>query len=49
MNDTYIHIVDIAKEVEPPADGILTRTLLNTDDLARADGRNQSHWNANLH
>jgi quercetin dioxygenase-like cupin family protein len=29
----YTHIIDLAKEVELPEDGILTRTLLNNDDL----------------
>ena len=29
----YTHIVDLAKEVTPPEDGILTRTLLNDDDV----------------
>ena len=30
---TYTHFVDLAKEVEPPADGILTRTLFNGDHV----------------
>jgi quercetin dioxygenase-like cupin family protein len=30
---TYTHFVDLAKEVEPPADGILTRTLFNDDHV----------------
>lgn len=29
----YTHIVDLAKEVEPPEDGILTRTLFNDDNV----------------
>jgi quercetin dioxygenase-like cupin family protein len=29
----YTHIVDLAEQVEPPADGILTRTLFNNNDL----------------
>jgi quercetin dioxygenase-like cupin family protein len=29
----YTHIIDLAKEVEPPEDGILTRTLFNDDDV----------------
>ena len=33
MNDNYTHIIDLAKEVEPPDDGILTRTLFNDDDV----------------
>ena len=33
MNTGYTHIVDLAKEAEPPEDGILTRTLFNDDDL----------------
>jgi quercetin dioxygenase-like cupin family protein len=30
---TYTHIVDLAKEVEAPEDGILTRTLYNDDHV----------------
>jgi quercetin dioxygenase-like cupin family protein len=33
MSANYTHIVDLAKEVEPPSDGILTRTLFNDDDV----------------
>ena len=33
MSQGYTHIVDLAKEVEPPEDGILTRTLFNDDDV----------------
>jgi quercetin dioxygenase-like cupin family protein len=33
MNDSFTHFVDLAKEVEPPSDGILTRTLFNDDDV----------------
>ena len=33
MNQSYTHILDLAKEVEPPEDGILTRTLFNDDDV----------------
>ena len=33
MTDSYTHIVDLAKEVEPPDDGILTRTLSNDNDV----------------
>ena len=29
----YTHIIDLAKEVEPPEDGILTRTLFNNEDV----------------
>ena len=32
MSD-HTHVLDLAKEVEPPEDGILTRTLLNNDDV----------------
>ena len=32
MSANYTHIADLAAEVEPPADGILTRTLLDNDD-----------------
>ncbi|QDU94095.1 cupin domain-containing protein [Lignipirellula cremea] len=30
---TYTNFVDLAKEVEPPNDGILTRTLFNDDHI----------------
>jgi quercetin dioxygenase-like cupin family protein len=33
MSQNYTHIADLAKEVEPPDDGILTRTVFNDDDL----------------
>ena len=33
MSQSYTHIVDLAKEVEPPEDGILTRTLFNDDNV----------------
>ena len=33
MSDNYTHIIDLAKEVEPPEDGILTRTLFNDDHV----------------
>ena len=33
MSQSYTHIANLAKEVEPPDDGILTRTLFNDDDL----------------
>lgn len=33
MSDNYTHITDLAKEVEPPEDGILTRTLFNNEDV----------------
>ncbi len=33
MSQSYTHIIDLAKEVEPPEDGILTRTLFNDDDV----------------
>ena len=32
MSQGFTHIVNLAKEVEPPDDGILTRTLFNDDD-----------------
>lgn len=31
MTAAYTHIADLAKETEPPADGILSRTLYNND------------------
>ena len=33
MNTTYTHILDLAKEAEPPADGILSRTIFQDDRL----------------
>ncbi len=33
MSQPFTQIVDLAKEVEPPDDGILTRTLFNNDDV----------------
>ena len=33
MSQVFTHIIDIAKEVEPPDDGILTRTMFNDDDV----------------
>lgn len=33
MSQGYTHFVDLAKEVDPPDDGILTRTLLNDGDV----------------
>lgn len=29
----YTHIIDLAKEVEPPDDGILTRTVFNDEQV----------------
>jgi quercetin dioxygenase-like cupin family protein len=33
MSNNYTHLLDLAKEVELPDDGIFTRTLLNDDDV----------------
>jgi quercetin dioxygenase-like cupin family protein len=33
MNSTYTHILDLAKEAEPPADGILSRTIYQDDQV----------------
>lgn len=33
MTTTYTRIIDLAKEVEPPDDGILTRTVFNDDHV----------------
>lgn len=33
MSSNYTHLIDLAQEVELPDDGILTRTLLNDDDV----------------
>ncbi len=33
MSENYTHITNLAKEVEPPEDGILTRTLFNDDNV----------------
>lgn len=30
---SYTHILDLVKEAEPPADGILSRTILQDDQL----------------
>ena len=31
MTTNYTHILDLAKEAEPPADGILSRTIYQDD------------------
>lgn len=33
MSTTYTHILDLAKEAEPPANGILSRTIFQDDRL----------------
>ena len=33
MTTTYTHILDLAKESEPPADGILSRTIYQDDQI----------------
>ena len=33
MTTTYTHILDLAKEAEPPADGILSRTIFQDDQV----------------
>jgi len=33
MTTPYSHFLDLAKEAEPPADGILSRTLLQEDRI----------------
>jgi hypothetical protein len=33
MTTNYAHILDQAKEAEPPADGILSRTFFQNDSL----------------
>jgi quercetin dioxygenase-like cupin family protein len=33
MNTTYTHILDLAKETEPPLGGILSRTVFQDDRL----------------
>ena len=33
MTTPYTHILDLAKEAEPPADGILSRTIFQDDRL----------------
>ena len=35
MTPAYTHILDLAREAEPPADGILSRTVFQ-DDLIKA-------------
>ena len=33
MTTTYIHILDLVKEAEPPANGILSRTVFQDDQM----------------
>ena len=33
MTETYTHILDLAAEAEPPADGILSRTIFQDDRI----------------
>jgi quercetin dioxygenase-like cupin family protein len=33
MTSAYTHILDLAKEAEPPADGILSRTIHQDDQI----------------
>ena len=33
LSNQFTHIADLAREVDPPDDGILTRTLHNDDDV----------------
>jgi len=33
MTTTYTHFLDLAKETEPPADGILSRTIYQDDQV----------------
>ena len=33
MTTTYTHLLDLAREAEPPADGTLSRTVLQDDRL----------------
>ena len=33
MHPAYTHILDLAKEAEPPADGILSRTIHENDQI----------------
>ena len=33
MTTTYTHILDLVKEAEPPADGILSRTIYQDDQV----------------
>lgn len=33
MNTNYTYILDLAKEAEPPADGILSRTMYQDDKI----------------
>jgi quercetin dioxygenase-like cupin family protein len=33
MNTNYTHILDLVKEAEPPADGILSRTIYQDDQI----------------
>ena len=33
MSRSYTHVADLAKEAEPPEDGILSRTVFNDEDV----------------
>ncbi len=33
MTNTYTHILDLAKEAEPPDDGILSRTIFDSENV----------------
>ena len=33
MSTSYTHILDLAREAEPPADGILSRTIFQDDQV----------------
>lgn len=53
MNGHYTHVLDLAREVEPPADGILTRTLFNGEDVKMvifgfAEGQELSEHTASM-
>ena len=45
MTNSYTHILDLSKEAEPPADGILSRTIFQ-DDFVKAVVFGFGHWHA---
>lgn len=53
MDSSYTHFLDLAKEAEPPKDGILSRTLFNDDQVkavlfAFAEGEELSEHTASM-
>ena len=46
MTTTYTHILDLAKEAEPPADGILSRTVFHDERIKAVQGQELSEHTA---